>query len=251
MTDVYSITTKFYDWWRSQTQQLPQPPTPAEMKEVGKPGNIELRSRIIEFLHTLKTDYAWSGDQCQQARLSLKVLEGAIRNTAVIRNRFGWVARGAGIATAAGAVYALMAGERDLSLAEKAAVVTAPVLLGVAAVAYWATGTALNGLIKDFHNMKNDVFWRCMPHDIYIQILDLADRKLPEVDDVNFVPLKVRERAWTAMDTGFAAHDDTPELIVGAFSGASLLTKGGMWLVKRASSIIPREFPIGMPLPSF
>lgn len=244
---------EFHDWWGKQPR-LPQPPmTVDEFLALGKRGGGELRGRLMEYLHLLKTEFVWSGAECAQARLTLKVIEESIRSTARLQKNISALWKGLGGAAAASLAYAGYSAARgeEHGVLEISATIAFPALFGLASIGKWAVRMMDVELKKDAQQLRNDIGWRCMPHDVFIAVLDAADRKLPEAEGVNFSPIAPTVRPWPASAKGYAEHSDVPELIMGLFSGASLLSKGGGWLLNRSMSLLPREIPFGVPVPSF
>lgn len=153
--------------------------------------DVDMRFRFLEYLHVLKTEYAWDGDKCRAAQGYLALLRNGLREAESWKRSGDRLWRGA-IGISAGLLaYAGYRVTQDdpFGTADWAAVIApAPLVFG-AGLARALSAWVHHEIAIDIQKLEDDINWRCMPHEIFELMVGLAVRTDPAADGVNFVAL--------------------------------------------------------------
>lgn len=211
--------------------------------------DVDMRFRFLEYLHVLKTEYAWDSDKCRAAQGYLAQLRNGLQAAESWKRSGDHLWRGA-LGIAAGLLaYAGYRATRDgpFGTADWVAVIApAPLVFG-AGLARALSSWVHREIAKDIQKLEDDINWRCIPHEIFELMVGMAVRTDPAADGVNFVALPPRrERAWTPADLGIAEPSYTLDgVVIGALSGGPLM-RGAMLLWDEALSVLgPDAIPVG------
>lgn len=210
---------------------------------------IASRFDFLEYLHTLKIEYAWNGVKCKAAQGYLDVLRGALKEADNWKRWGDRLWRGAVVVSGGLLAYAGLRATQDAPFSQKdwvALAAPAPLILG-AGFARSLISLTHQEIAKDIQKLKNDIDWRCLPHSLFEQIVALADRTDSTAEGVNFTALhRHREQVWTLADKGIAEPSYTIDGIVIGVFGAAPLIRGAHLLWEGATTLLgPSALPIG------